>query len=160
MKCTCVAALMTGSVAMADGFAQMDLTQISIDAKAFDGGVMDARAQPDRATVFCSDCEDIVALDIQFSRSTDGTEGRFRSGETTVKKMEDICKSRDPSCTLTRVDVGPATGWMTTYGTNSTVVLFRDGDVLTMRSVSGDAAISVSNARQAITAIAPQIVGN
>ncbi len=156
----CAVIMLTGSAVAAEGFGQTDLTQIAIDPGMFKGGVMDIGEKPNRTTVFCTNCSDRVLLDVILSRSTDGTEERFRTGQTTVQNLEKICKSRDPSCTLKRVEVGPALGWITTYGTNSTVVLFQDGDMLTFRSVSGDAALSLSNARQAIKSIAPQIVGN
>lgn len=148
------------SPAAADGFATRDLQSVTLDPSGFVGGAFEAKAtSPARLTAFCPDCEAFVAVDIQIGRSTDGTEARFRSGETTVEKMAAICRSRDPGCVLTRRAFGPAVGWRTTYSAGSTILLFLDGDTLTIRSLSDDPEIAAANAVYALEAVGPQVIG-
>ncbi len=150
-------------VAAAEGFALTDLRKVEIDASAFAGGSYDYQQDRKRLIIACETCDDLTVISADVSRSTDGTEGRFRSGETTIEKMEALCQDRDPKCRLTRVEVGGAVGWVSQYrlGPNegSTAVLFRDGDLLTIRSLSESRNRSGTNMAAALRTIAPQIVG-
>ncbi|MEL6920720.1 MAG: hypothetical protein AAFO77_06795, partial [Pseudomonadota bacterium] len=121
--------------ANAEGLAVDDLTSINAPA-TLAGNSFSPKAARERLTLACTDCSGFAAIDILLGSSNDGTEGRFRSGETTVQDMEDICRSRDEACRLERIDVGPAVGWLTIYSRGSTAVLLRDGDMLTARTAS------------------------
>ncbi len=149
--------------AHADGFRQKNLTRLSVDATAFSGGSFETKKERDRLTVGCVACADLVAIDVQLGQSTDGTETRYRSGETTLKKMEDICKSNSPSCRMKAAEIGGAVGWVTTYDIGdtkgSTAVLFQDGDLLTIRVLSPNAKSTNDNMAAALKTLATQIVG-
>ncbi len=149
--------------AAAEGFALKDLRNVAVDAGAFAGGSYEYEQERKRLIIACDTCDDLTVVSAQLSRSTDGTEGRFRSGETTIEKMEGICKERAPECRLTRLDIGGAVGWVSQYklGPNegSTAVLFQDGDLLTIRSLSESRNRSGTNMAAALRTIAPQIVG-
>ena len=157
------AALVPG-LACAEGFAVSDLGTLDVETAVFEGGTYAARAtDPDRLTIMCTDCDDMVAIDVLLGESTDGTEGRVRSGETKIEDMEAMCKARDPSCTLTGVSVGPAIGWVSVYDgmiPGSTTVLFRDGDLLTIRSIAPDRETAAANGALVRETLAPQIVGS
>lgn len=146
-------------VAAAEGFALTDLRKVEIDASAFAGGSYDYQQDRKRLIIACETCDDLTVISADVSRSTDGTEGRFRSGETTIEKMEALCQDRDPKCRLTRVEVGGAVGWDRGPDKGSTAVLFRDGDLLTIRSLSESRNRSGTNMAAALRTIAPQIVG-
>lgn len=157
-----ILALLAGSAA-ADGFAMPDLTGITVDTVAFGPNYIQ-RAEPGRITIACLDCgADFIAIDVLMGRSTDGTEGRYRSGETTLADMEAICASGDPTCRLEAIEVGDAVGWVSVYegfpGPGSTAALFLDGDLLTIRSIAPDTALARENADIALRTVAPQIVG-
>lgn len=159
-----LAALLLATPAAAEGFAITDLSALTIAPDILPGHTSISRVEPARATIMCTDCGDgLTAIDVLQGRQTDGTEARFRSGETTPAMLEAQCKARAPECTLSRIDVGPATGWITTYdsggGAGSTVVLLRDGDMLTIRSLAADAKTAQANARTVTDALAPAIVG-
>ncbi len=163
MRAALALIICAASPAFGEGFVQTDLTQITVDAAAFAPIKVEHKSEPARLTVACTSCDDTVAVDIQLSKSTDGTEGRFRSGETTVEKMRAICQSRSPTCKLDRADVGPAVGWVTQWefadSPASTLVLFRDGDML-KASVFGASRDQVSGLMDTtIKTLVPQIVG-
>lgn len=158
-------ALLAAGPALADGFAVHDLRTLDVDVGAFAGGAFEAEAnEPGRLTIFCADCEGIVAVDIILGRSDDETEERFRSGETTVGRMAAICRERNPTCTLEGAQAGRAVGWVTHYEAagraESTTALFLDGDLLTIRSISPDPAQAFANGAAARETVAPLIVGS
>ena len=150
-------------MAAAEGFVLKDLRRVQVDVSEFAGGGYEVDQQRKRLLVACISCDDLTVISVELGRSTDGTEGRFRSGETTIEKMEAICQDRDPKCRLTRLDIGGAVGWVSQYklGPNegSTAVLFQDGDLLTIRSLSESRNRSGTNMAAALRTIAPQIVG-
>ena len=150
--------------AAAQGFAVDDLRSLQVDAGFLGVGTFQARATaPDRLTFFCLDCTDFMGVDVLLGRQNDGTEGRIRSGVTTIDQLAANCRAREPSCTLEGVSVGPAIGWVTTYEqplSGSTTVLFRDGDLLTIRSIAQDAATARRNGDAVRRALAPSIVGS
>ena len=147
----------------AEGFAVDDLTTLSPDLGGYKGGRFAARTGAERVTLSCEDCEGLVAVDVLLGRSTDGTEGRYRDGTTTLQSLEDQCKAREPSCRLFPAEAGGAVGWRSEYrlGDNagSTVVLFRDGDLLTIRAIAPDMATASANARRATETLGRQIAG-
>jgi hypothetical protein len=153
----------TSQTAMAEGFAIKDLTKAP-DVASDMGADYISSVEADRITLACLGCPGNPMIDILIGQTTDGTEGRIRSGETTFKKMEELCQSREPACVLEGIDVAPAIGYRSYYplGENngSTTVIMRDGDLLTIRSLSDDAALAKSNAEKLQSLIVPSIVGN
>jgi hypothetical protein len=163
----CVCAIVFGGFsapASAQGFAVDDLRNFTVDTALLEGGTFAARATaPDRLTIFCIDCPELEAIDVLLGRQDDGTEGRVRSGQTTMDQLEANCRAREASCTLEGISVGPAIGWVTTYEVplaGSTTVLFRDGDLLTIRSIADDVANARRNGGAVRDALAPTIVGS
>lgn len=159
-----IVGITAATAAYADGFAVKDLGTLQVDPTVFQGGTYDAGStEPARLTVFCTDCSSQTIIDIRLGRSTDGTEERYRSGETTVEQMEAICKSRSESCELKAAEVGDAVGWVTSYeasgGWGSTTVLFKDGDLLTIRSIAASKEQAIANGATARGSIAPMIIG-
>ncbi|GJD95277.1 hypothetical protein [Methylobacterium iners] len=154
---------LAGGAARAEGFAVRDLTTIEAEARAALDRRFVARAEPKRLTLTCPECEGAPMIDILLGRQDDGTEGRVRSGQTTMARMEAICQARSPDCRLSAISVAPAVGWITTYAigstAGSTAILLRDGDLLTIRSLAGGQAVASKNARTLAASIAPRIVG-
>lgn len=151
-------------VAAAEGFVLKDLRQVEVDANAFVGGTYQVDQKQDATVIACVNCDDLTVIGIRLERSTDGTEGRFRSGQTTIEDLQEKCRNSDPKCQLTRLDLGGAVGWVSQYklGPNegSTAVLFQDGDLLTIRSLSESRNRTGTNMAAALRTIAPQIVGD
>lgn len=151
--------------ALAEGFKNKDLRTISVNTSGFtgDGEFQAGSEAPERLTVFCPGCSDMIAIDVLLGRSEDGTEQRYRSGETTVEKMEEICKSRSPTCELKATELGGAVGWVTRYDaagrSGSTTVLFLDGDQLVIRSIAGDRETAARNGAHALQLIGSKIIG-
>ncbi len=150
------------SVAGADGFAIRDLTKATDVTSVLGAGYV-SRVEPDRTSFFCTECAGLPMIDVLIGRQTDGTEGRLRSGETTIADMQALCQARDPACTIEAVIVDPAVGYISSYrlGANfgHTMIIFRDGDLLTIRSISGDADTARRNARTLEISLVPEIVG-
>ncbi|MEM9062280.1 MAG: hypothetical protein AAGD13_17615 [Pseudomonadota bacterium] len=148
----------------ADGFAVRDLQTLSVDTSGYTGdSTFDYGArEPNRLTVFCAECSTTTAIDVIIARSEDGTEERYRSGETTIEKMEAQCKARSPSCELEASQLGDAVGWVTRYEVGgragSTTVLFLDGDQLIIRSIAGDLETAFANGQVAVATIGRSIV--
>jgi hypothetical protein len=151
-------------MAMADGFALTDFRKVTVEQSRFSKGNYEIVTERERIILACESCDDLTSVSFELGRSTDGTEGRFRSGETTVAKMRGICRQRDPACELERVDLGPAVGWVTQYELGgvqgSTVILFLDGDLLTIRALSESRKRVRNNVKAALRHIAPQIIGS
>lgn len=144
----------------AEGFAIEDLSRIEAEARSLGGKRFDARASADRLTLACSDCDGLVAIDVLLGSSSDGTESRFRSGETTLEKLESACRARDEACRLERLDVRAAVGWLSIYSRGATAVLFRDGDMLTIRALADSPQTAQAYVRAALETLAPRIVGD
>lgn len=151
--------------AAAEGFQNKDLRTVDVDLSGFVGGAYNYGANaPDRLTILCTDCEGIVGVDVFLQRSEDGTEGRYRSGETTVEGMEKLCQDRNPTCTLEGVKSGDAVGRVTQYEAagqaGSTTVLFLDGDMLVIRSIASTPEVAFGNGATAREVVAPLIIGS
>lgn len=69
----------------------------------------------------------------------------MRKRKTTIEQLRAQCRARDCSCELTE-QVAPVIGWPTNHRMGSmagaTAVIIRDGDLLTIRSLSEDSAIA------------------
>lgn len=152
------------SQAAAEGFATTDLSTLPVDPVALLGEGFVARAEPARLTFACLACAEFTAVDVLLGRQDDGTEGRVRSGATTIADLDAQCRARDPSCRIEALDAGPAVGWISAYETagivGSTAVAIRDGDLLTIRSVAGDAATARAHALAVMAGLAPLIIGD
>jgi len=149
--------------AASEGFKVKDLSDLPIDNAVFAKGAYIAEAtSAKRVSIICVDCDDTTAIDVLLQRSDDGTEGRYRSGETTLKKMEEICQSRNKECVLSALTVGDAVGWVSSYQQlgqfGNTVILFLDGELLIIRSVAPTAEVAKENSDTAIAVIAHPIV--
>ncbi|SFI26589.1 hypothetical protein [Jannaschia pohangensis] len=160
---TLAALCLLAGPAAAQGFATKDLTRVTVPTDLLAGQANTTRAEPARLTILCTDCgADFVAIDVLLGRQTDGTEARFRSGQTTIAMLEAQCKARAPECTLSPVSVGGAVGWMSSFasgnGAGATAVLLQDGDMLTIRSLAPTADTAVANATAVANRLAPQIV--
>jgi hypothetical protein len=150
----------------AAGFQDTDLEAVGKRAQEALGGRYSAKADgPKRATIHCTSCESqLVVVTIQIGRQTDGTEERVRSGQTTVADLQRRCQENQPACWIERADVGRAVGWLSTYrlGKNAgnTLVLLRDGDMLTVRSIADTPNIARENVQKLMRTVIPEIAGH
>ena len=150
--------------ALADGFASPDLTEATVPDDLIAGHALQTRAEPERLTIMCVDCGDeFVAIDVLRGRNADGTEGRVRSGETTIADMEALCQAREPLCRIEAAPAGAAVGWVSSYpspmGAGSTAALLRDGDMLTIRSIAPDAEVARRPASAELERVVPAVIG-
>ena len=148
---------------LATGFAIHDLTKLPFEpATALGTGYL-ARTDSARLSMVCTGCTGYPMLDVLLGRQDDGTEGRVRSGVTTIAQLDATCKSRMASCRIDSVAVAPAVGWMSSYRLGAqfahTIVVIRDGDLLTIRSLAGDSTVARHNADVLLTTVVPAIVG-
>ena len=152
-----------GLATLATGFATHDLTRVRFDATRALGAGYLARVEPQRMTFVCGECKGGPMLDVLLGRQDDGTEGRVRAGTTTMAELEAICQMRSPSCRIALVRVAPAVGWMSSYRLGAqfahTVVVLRDGDLLTIRSIAGDSTVARRNADALVARLVPMVVG-
>jgi hypothetical protein len=150
--------------ALAGGFVVRDLAAVAADAGAALGAGFIRKAERSRLILSCLECEGEPVVDVQLGRQDDGTEQRVRSGQTTIARLQELCRARSPTCTLSALEVAPAVGWITTYpigaGSGSTVVILRDGDLLTIRSLAADGPTARRNAEKTVSAIARKVIGN
>jgi hypothetical protein len=155
--------LLGSTPAFADGFAITDLTTAPIITEVLGAGYVE-KVESDRITYVCFECPGLPMIDVLMGQTTDGTEGRLRSGETTFADMQALCQAKDPDCVLDALIVDPAVGYITTYrfGAQSghTLVIMRDGDMLTIRSLSENPETARANARMLERSLIPEIVGN
>lgn len=156
--------LLAGGIGTAaTGFAIHDLTRLPVDAATILGPGYVARADSARIIMMCEGCAGTPLVDVRLGRQDDGTEARVRAGTTTVAQLEALCQRRDPACRMTALQVEPAVGWMSSYALGAqsahTVVVLRDGDLLTIRTLSSDAAIARRNADLLVTKLVPVVVG-
>jgi hypothetical protein len=158
----CVASVAAASPGLAEGFVTRDLSAVTIDTTLLSPGDWISRVAPERTTLACLGCAGDPVVDVLIGRQDDGTEGRVRAGETTMDDLQAQCQQNDPNCLLRALDVAPAVGWITeyTFGEQAaqTVVVLQDGDLLTIRVLSADAAITTQNVDALLTQLIPQIV--
>lgn len=156
--------LLAPCFAWATGFAIRDLTQAPFVAEQVLGAGYVSRAEPDRLTMMCGECAGSPVIDARIGRQDDGTEGRVRDGTTTMAQLEASCRSREPSCRIEAVPVAPAVGWMSSYRMGEqfahTIVVLRDGDLLTVRSMATDATTARRNATTMIGSLVRAVVGS
>ena len=161
---TMIAASLTNTASAAqDGFATDDLTTLDYDLADYEGGAFQAKKEAGRTSLICLECTSLTAVDIALGETTDGTEERYRSGETTLEHMEGLCQQRDESCTMAHLEIGDAVGWRSSYTAGAmagaTAVLFENGDMLTIRSIGENHEIADANLDRALDEIAPAIIG-
>lgn len=158
-----LAGFLAASPVLAQGLRVDDLSIIGERVRATLGAGYAVRAERQRLTLHCVSCPERPMLDILLGRQTDGTEARIRDGQTTIAQLEAVCQARAPSCRLERADIGPAVGWMSTYalGENggATLVLLRDGDLLTLRSIAASTAAARRQVQTLMAEIVPELVG-
>ncbi len=156
-------ATLPSSAAEPMGFAILDLTQVNVNTSTFGNTKFVHRADPDRITFICTECKDFHAVDVLLNKSKDGTEARYRSGKTTIADLEKLCRQREQSCTLQRVDLNGAVGWIscTKFASTaiSTTVLSKNGDMLIIRSIANTAQVAFENGTSVRVRLAPQIIG-
>jgi hypothetical protein len=149
-------------VASGKGFAYSDLTKLPKRVFLSSGKTFTAKAEPARLTLACLECTELVAIDILLGKSDDGTEGRIRSGETSIASIEANCQRGDPGCRIEKIDLGGAIGWVSRTGAVglaiSTTVLFKDGDRLIIRSVANNIETAVANGKAAREVFGQEIV--
>ena len=154
---TVVAMIIMATGAAAQGLAIKDLTDFGHAASSALGSGFEARAEPQRITLACMTCGGEPVVDVLIGRQADGTEKRVRSGTTSMADLQQICRTRSPQCTVAKLDVTPAVGWVSHYPlgdrAGATAIIIRDGDLLTVRSLAQDPA----SARQAIDRLLPLI---
>ena len=149
--------------AQAEGFALKDLTRVSAAATSLLGSGYVQKAEVKRLTLMCPSCKGGPIIDVLIGRQTDGTEQRVRSGETSIARLDQLCKAKNPDCRITALQVAPAVGWVSAYpmgaNTGATAVIIRDGDLLTVRSLASDPGVARGNAEAIVKGLAPQIIG-
>jgi hypothetical protein len=117
-----------------------------------------------RVDLTCASCAVPTMVSITIGQQTDGTDERVRGGQTTMADLERLCQAREPSCRVTRADMGPAVGWISVYRNSdtfsgSTLVLIRDGNLMTVRSIAPTPEAARDNVQRLQRAVLPQIVG-
>ena len=156
------ALLLSATAGHAEGFAITGLTRAP-DSIPVLGEDYVSRVEADRITYVCLGCKSAPMIDVLMGKTRDGTEGRIRSGQTTMARMQALCQSRDPNCKIEALQVEPAVGYISTYALGSTfghtMVIMRDGDMLTIRSICNDAKTARENARLLELNLIPAIVG-
>ncbi len=150
--------------APAVAFQDTDLEKFAQRAQAALGQGFQAQAGTrQRVALMCAKCGGATMVTIQIGRQTDGTEDRLRSGQTTITDLERICQANEPTCRIQRADTGPAVGWVSTYRgasvSGSTLVLLRNGDMLTVRSMAPTPEAARENIRRLQGSVLPQIIG-
>jgi hypothetical protein len=150
--------------AQAQGFATRDLASVQAAVTDALGSGYLVRTEPHRLALTCPGCADEPILGLEIGRQADGTEQRVRSGVTGIDDLERLCQARDPDCRLSALDVAPAVGWVSSYRIGSragaTAVLIRDGDLLTIRSLAGDAATARRGIDTLLPVVRARIIGN
>ena len=157
-------ALAVSTAVCADGFVQPNLTRIEIDPSVLAGGEYISRVEPERATLLCTGCEDDISIDVLIGVGDIGTERRYRSGGTTLERLETQCRQSSPSCRLKGIEAGAAVGWQSVYESpfgfvGSTALLMRDGELLTIRTIAPTVELAEGNTDALVETIAPQVAG-
>lgn len=155
--------LLTPVPALAQGFVSKNLKPIEAAATAALGPDAIGRTSDDGLLLTCPTCAGEPIVSIRIGRQDDGTEGRVRSGATTIATLEKQCQARAPECTLSALAVAPAVGWVSSYGTGSlvgsTAVILRDGDMLMVRALAADAATARGSVDRLLPLLRERVVG-
>lgn len=149
--------------ARAQGFVVSDLTDVERSVgRALGPGCL-TRATSQQLTSTCPRAPGEPIISIRLSRQVDGTEERVRSGATSMADLERLCQAGSAACTLSGLDVAPAVGWRTAYplghDAGATVVMIRDGDLLTLRCVAKQPARARAVVDRLLTILRTQVVG-
>ncbi|MEO0497058.1 MAG: hypothetical protein AAF141_06760 [Pseudomonadota bacterium] len=155
-----VATLMSVATANAEGFARTDLRGLVQSNVEIGASQYSTRAERKRLTLLCTTCIEFTAVDVLIGTSRDGTEGRYRSGATTLGRMEQICRASDDTCRLQALDIGGAVGWQSTYSDGSTSILFKDGDMLTIRAIAPSPREATQRNKAVLDALGKKIIGH
>lgn len=149
--------------AQAQGFVSHDLTGFVDPIRVAIGSNAAVQATPLDLNLTCASCKGSPSVEIQVGRSTDGTEKRVRSGETSLAKLESLCIKQNPDCRLSALPVSPAVGWITVYalenGGGSTAVILRDGDLLTIQARADSPGHAEDSVLALTQNVVPKIVG-
>ncbi|MCJ2021015.1 hypothetical protein MKK84_26940 [Methylobacterium sp. E-065] len=148
---------------LALGFAVHDRTPLAEDARTALGKDATAQAEPFQLMLTCPGCDGAPTVALQLGRLTDGTEGRIRSGKTTMGALETICVKKNPDCRLTTLPAGPGVAWITSYafetGAGATAIVLRDGDLLTIDARSIDRGAAEDTVLRLAQKLLPRIIG-
>ncbi len=161
-----LAMLLFTAIPAAADMAITNLTRVNTEIVEKQGWTV--RKQSGRITLMCTGCREFTATDVMLERSSDGTEGRIRSGKTTAKTMMDVCrqnaKSRGSQCfEITPIRLKGAVGFLNDVslgpmGFAATYVLWQDGRRLTIRNVAPSRRAAKQNGAVMLRAIGAQIV--
>ncbi len=145
------------------GFAIASFNKAQVISLNVEGKRFVRRVKSDRISFTCLNCRGTESVDLNLSKSTDGAEDRFRSGENSIAKIEAGCKSRDPTCSIEAVSIYGAVGWVSSTGFGrfglSMTSLFKNGDKLQIQSIAETREAALTNAKAALDQLAPIIVG-
>ncbi|MCJ2065015.1 hypothetical protein MKK63_20210 [Methylobacterium sp. J-088] len=148
---------------LALGFAVHDLTPLAEDARTALDKDATAQAQPFQLMLTCPGCDGAPTVALQLGRLTDGTEGRIRTGKTTMGALETMCVKKNPDCRLTTLPAGPGVAWITSYvfetGAGATAIVLRDGDLLTIDARSIDRGAAEDTVLRLAQKLLPRIIG-
>lgn len=157
------AAIAIGTPASAQGFATTDINAIAQHAARALGPGYEVAMRGPQATLTCPQCQGEPMVSVTVGRQADDTEGRFRSGETTVAQLQALCRQREPACRISRLALGPAVGWLSSWPmgprAGSTAVMMRDGDLLTVRVVAASPQAAAAVMDPLIRKVVPAIAG-
>lgn len=157
------AVFLAAAGARAEGFVVGDLTDVERSVRRALGPGCLTRATSQQLTGTCPRAPGEPIVSIRLDRQVDGTEERVRSGATTMADLERLCQAGSAACTLSGVDVAPAVGWRTAYplgqDAGATVVMIRDGDMLTLRCVARYPARARAVVDRLVPILRAQVVG-
>jgi hypothetical protein len=149
--------------ALAQGFTVTDLTPLGEPAAAALGPGFEVRAEPSRLTLICEKCAGEPIVDVILGTQADGTEGRVRSGATSVADLERLCRANNDACRVTALDVGGAVGWVSSYPAGerkgATAIIILDGQLLTVRALAPGNSAARATVERLLPLIRAKIIG-
>jgi hypothetical protein len=145
------------------GFAITDPAKLNPKPLVIAGKTFTPRLEPSEVKLLCGACKALEAVAMIFDKSTDGTEGRLRSGETKIATIAANCQRQEPNCRIDALSLAGAVGWVsrTKVGSTaiSTAVLFKGGDRLIIRSIAGDVETAFANGVAVRAAYGTRVIG-